>query len=271
MLGRRASYLNPVRFYLFTSAVFFLIFFSLYSVSEKDFEVSSNAWNKSSAEIKKMDSAQLDTFSRKVNRGKPLTRSEVLVIVDSASSFRMTPGIYRSRAHYDSLLKSGVKKHGWFEKQLVYKEFQLKEKYGSNTAMIIAALLNRFMHLLPQMLFVLLPLFALILKLVYIRRRQFYYVDHIIFTIHLYIFIFLVMLITFGIGKIRDALNWDWLNIITLIFVLGIFFYFYKALRKFYQQRRAKTIFKYLILLILFFITTMLMFVIFIFLSMFAL
>ena len=35
MLGRRKKYLHPVRMYVFTSAVFFLVFFSLFYVSEK--------------------------------------------------------------------------------------------------------------------------------------------------------------------------------------------------------------------------------------------
>jgi Protein of unknown function (DUF3667) len=35
MVGRRASYLNPVRFYVFSSALFFLIFFSLYHFESK--------------------------------------------------------------------------------------------------------------------------------------------------------------------------------------------------------------------------------------------
>jgi hypothetical protein len=36
MLGRRKKYLHPVRMYVFTSAVFFLVFFSLFYVSEND-------------------------------------------------------------------------------------------------------------------------------------------------------------------------------------------------------------------------------------------
>src|SRR5262249_31151697 len=32
MKGRRASYLHPVRMYVFTSAIFFLLFFSIFSV-----------------------------------------------------------------------------------------------------------------------------------------------------------------------------------------------------------------------------------------------
>ena len=41
IIGRRVRYLNPIRMYLFTSAIFFLIFFSLYTVSEKDLNVDS--------------------------------------------------------------------------------------------------------------------------------------------------------------------------------------------------------------------------------------
>ena len=270
MIGRRVRYLNPIRMYLFTSAIFFLIFFSLYTVNEKSLNLDTVIKGKTLTEINKMDSAKFSEFTKKFNKGKPMSRKEFEATIDS-NAFNIAPGKYRSKKEYDSLLKAGVKKHNWVERQLVYKNLELKEKYGSNPKLILVALINRFMHSLPQMLFVMLPLFALILKLVYIRRKQFYYVDHVIFTIHLYIFIFLVMLVTFGISKLRSLLHWDWLGFIIAIFVLGIFFYFYKALRKFYKQRRAKTILKYFILLILFFVTTLFMFTVFFFFSIFAL
>ena len=270
MIGRRVRYLNPIRMYLFTSAIFFLIFFSLYKINEKDLNVRSVFLGKTYEEIIKMDSAKLSEFTKKINKGKPLNRAEVITLMDT-SGFRMAPGNYRSKKEYDSLLKAGVKKHNWVERQLVYKNLEIKEKYGSDPKVVLAALLNRFMHSLPQMLFVLLPLFAFILKLIYIRRKQFYYVDHIIFTIHLYVFIFLVMLVTFGISKMRSLLHWDWLSFLSAIFVLCIFFYFYKALRNFYKQRRAKTILKYFILLLLFLITTVLMFIVFFIFSIFGL
>jgi hypothetical protein len=270
MVGRRASYLNPIRMYIFTSAIFFLIFFSLYKINEKDLNVRSVFLGKTYEEIIKMDSAKLSEFTKKINKGKPLKRAEVITLMDT-SGFRIAPGNYRSKKEYDSLLKAGVKKHNWVERQLVYKNLEIKEKYGSDPKVVLAALLNRFMHSLPQMLFVLLPLFALILKLIYIRRKQFYYVDHIIFTIHLYVFIFLVMLVTFGISKMRSLLHWDWLSFLSGIFVLSMFFYFYKALRNFYKQRRAKTIIKYLILLLLFLITTIFLFILFFFFSLLGL
>lgn len=327
MIGRRVRYLNPIRMYLFTSAIFFLLFFSLYSVDEKSFRIG-DVNGKTLTQIKQMDSAQFAAFTMKLNNGKSMgkedfkrkvdsmdasifallskkidsnkvfTRQKVKASVDtmdsakvsaftkkvtkglpmsraefnsSFESFSIAPGNYRSKKEYDSLLKSGVKKHNWIERQLVYKNLELKEKYGSDPKLMLTALINRFMDTLPQMLFVLLPLFALILKLIYIRRKQFYYVDHMIFTIHLYIFTFLIMLITFGIGKLRSVLHWGWLNFLTVLFVLSMFFYFYKALRNFYKQRRAKTIVKYIILLIMFLVTTLFTFIIFFFFSIFGL
>ena len=323
MIGRRVRYLNPIRMYLFTSAIFFLIFFSLYTLDEKSLSVGS-VNGKTFGEIDKMDSAAFSEFTMELNSGKSMdkeafkakidsmdaatfnilakkikknkvfTKEQIKASVDTMDSaevraftknvtkglpmsraeftsgfenFTIAPGNYRSKKEYDSVLKAGIKKHNWFEKQLVYKNIELKEKYGSDPRLILAALLNRFMHLIPQMLFVLLPLFALILKLIYIKRKQFYYVDHVIFTIHLYIFVFLVMLVTFGLGKLRSLLDWDWLRYLSGIFVLSMFFYFYKALRNFYKQRRAKTIVKYLILLFMFLITTVFTFIIFFFFS----
>lgn len=267
--GRRVRYLDPIRMYLFTSAIFFLIFFSLYQVDEKSLDMKATFRGKTSEQITKMDSTEFSEFTKKVNKGKPLSKAEVFTRLDSGN-FNLGPGNYRSRAEYDSVLKSGVKKHNWWQKQLIYKNFELKEKYNSNPRAIIAALVNKFIHWLPQMLFVLLPLFALTLKLVYVRRKNFYYVDHVIFTIHLYIFLFLIMLITFGISKAKNLLDWDWLTYLRAAFVLSIFFYFYKALRNFYKQRRAKTILKYFILLFLFFLITLFTFIVFMFFSIFG-
>jgi hypothetical protein len=41
MIGRRKKYLHPVRMYVFTSAVFFLVFFSMFHVSENDISITN--------------------------------------------------------------------------------------------------------------------------------------------------------------------------------------------------------------------------------------
>ena len=258
--------------YLFTSAIFFLIFFSWYKLDEKSLDTGTVIRGRSIERINKMDSATFSEFTRPLNRGEPMTREAFQrKFLDSTKTGFHFAGNYRSRQEYDSLVKAGTVKHSWLQRQFVYKNFELNEKYKSDPKLFLVAAISRFQHTLPQMLFVLLPLFAAILKLVYIRRKQFYYVDHIIFTIHLYIFIFLTMLLTFGLGKLRSTLHWEWLRYLAVVLVLAMFFYFYKALRNFYKQGRGKTILKYFILLFLFLSTTVLTFVVFFLFSIFAL
>jgi len=117
----------------------------------------------------------------------------------------------------------------------------------------------------------LLPLFAGILKLLYIRRKNYYYVNHGIFSIHFYIFSFITMLVMFGLSKLNGSLHWGFVTFIQAILGFGIFFYLYKAMRNFYQQRRAKTVFKFFIFCFLLFITIMLLFLVFVFFSLFKL
>ena len=63
MVGRRASYVNPIRLYIFTSAFFFLIFFSFMKVDKKGLidEVKMNG--KTFTQIEAMDSLTFDAFT----------------------------------------------------------------------------------------------------------------------------------------------------------------------------------------------------------------
>jgi hypothetical protein len=124
-------------------------------------------------------------------------------------------------------------------------------------------------HSLPQMLFFSLPLLALILKLVYVRRRQFYYVSHGIFSLHLYIFIFIALLFLFSIGDLNDHLHWTILTFISTILIIGLFVYQYLALKNFYRQGWGKTFLKYILINFLFLIVIALLFVVFVFFSLF--
>ena len=252
MLGRRASYLNPVRMYVFTSAIFFLIFFSVNKFDESRIKTDVNGH--SLAEITKMDSAAFSAFTKEITEGKPLSRDEFAKYLDTSrkkGTFNVAPGKYRDKAQYDSLLKAGVKKHNWLERTLVYKQLELNEKYQHDGNKILTSFINSLVHSFPQMLFISLPLFALFLKLLYIRRKNYYYTNHVIFGVHLYVFVFILLLLLIGLGQVRDYLEWSWINVLIGIGIAYIFFYQYKAMRKFYLQRRAKTILKFIILNIL--------------------
>jgi hypothetical protein len=266
MRGKRASYLNPVRMYLFTSFVFFLVFFSLYKVDENSLKIENIEINKKN--IDNLDSLQLRELSSEINNGKPLTKEEIRKKFDSGGITSM--GIkYKSKREYDSLIKSGVKKDNWLKRIITYKSIELNEKYHNNARLVITNLLDKLQHSIPQMLFVLLPLFALFLKLLYIRHSNFYYTDHAIFTIHFYIFVFIEMLLIFGISKINTITGANWLEYLNLALVFIIFFYLYKAMRNFYRQSRIKTILKYFLLLSSFLCLGLFLFIIFFFISVF--
>ncbi len=263
MNGKRVTYLNPVRMYMFTSFIFFLVFFTFFKVDESTINVTYKNTN-----IDKLDSAQLKEASEELNNGVPLTKEDLKKKLDTGS-LSIAPGNYKSKAEYDSLLKAGVKKHNWFERMLVYKNIELNQKYQHNIRKAITDLMATVQHSIPQMLFILLPLFALILKFLYIRHKDFYYTDHPIFTIHFYIFVFIAMLLIFGFKKIESATGASWLEYVNLVFLLTIFFYLYKAMRNFYDQKRAKTILKYFTLLFSFLATGAVIMVIFFFISIF--
>jgi hypothetical protein len=101
------------------------------------------------------------------------------------------------------------------------------------------------------MLFISLPFFALILKLLYWGKKRFYYSDHLVFTLYHYIFTFILLLLLSGIGSLKNLLEWDVFT--WLMFFLAAYgvYYLYKGLRNFYGERRGRTILKFLILNVL--------------------
>lgn len=234
---------------------------------------------KTYAQIEAMDSLTFNTFTKEINQergdsARPMSKIEFKNYFDSVTTlgnFQFTPTKYDTKKSYDSLLQSGKKKHNWFMRQLVYKNIEINEKFKGRGKEIAAAFLDILLHSLPQMFFVLLPLFAGILKLLYIRRKNYYYVNHAIFSIHFYIFSFILMLLIFFLGELNQWLNWGFITFLEVLLSFGIFFYLYKAMRNFYQQRRAKTIMKFLMLCFLLFITMLVLFVVFVFFSLFKL
>jgi hypothetical protein len=278
MTGRRASHLNPIRMYVFASALFFLIFFSLYHFDiGKNININNRKKSESIAEIALMDSARYKIFADKLIKKDTamkfaFDKDLYLKYRDSMDmakkEFNFTPSNYTTRKQYDSALAHG-KNHNWFERLLVYKQIELNEKYKGDPKAAIAALINNLLHSIPQLLFFSLPLFALLLKLLYLRRKQYYYVNHAIFTIHLFVFVFIALLFIFGINKLEETTGAAWLSYLSGTMVFIIFFYNYKAMRNFYQQRRAKTIFKFCLLHFTNFFLVAILFVIFTFLSLF--
>lgn len=255
--GRRATYLHPVRMYVFTSAVFFLLFFSLFK-PEESIKVNIND-NLSPAQRatyiarleKKLkenssDSIVLAALGIAKDSSRVLTSKDILQGTNNFISFAGRN--YNSEEEYDSLQKllPAAQRDGWVARRFVKKGIDINNRYRNNKREGILKLAESILHRLPYLLFVSLPLFALLLRLVYIRRKQFYFADHGVFTIHLYIFTFITLMAVFGSVKLHDVTGWGFFNFLTGILFLLPLFYLYKAMRNFYQQKRFKTFTKFL-------------------------
>ena len=275
MIGRRASYLNPIRMYVFTSAIFFLLFFSFFQ-NEESIKINASINGKTMNEIDRMDSAKFAKFTIHINEesnraARPMTREEFKkfadtvfrIFLDTTSGLHFTGTDYRSMKQFDSAQHTGAREHSWLKRQLIYKELELNEKYHNNKLEVFRATKEALIHRLPQMLWISLPLLALVLKLMYIRRKQFYYVSHIIFSIHLYVFLFIAQLLLFTISKLNKTLDLGFLDLVLVMLTLGLFVYEYLALKNFYGQGWIKTFFKFLLIDISYIIVLVLLFAFF--------
>ena len=254
--GRRASYINPIRMYLFTSFIFFLLFFSLNHFSEKDFEnVKSPPENSSTISKAPLtsvnDTLSVDPGRRNLNQKLPAD-SAVVAEKNGEIKFEFFGpyGNYKNRKQYDSLVSIGKVKDGWFKRKTIARSLAIRDKYGDNEADLQQVYFNQLLHSFPQLLFISLPFMAFILKLFYYRRKQFYYVGHAIFSVHLYIFIFIMMFVSMGIVQLQHVAGLEKLSLINVLITLFIFFYLYKSMRVFYGQSRVKTLVKYFLFLL---------------------
>ena len=283
--GRRKAYLHPVRMYVFTSAVFFLIFFSLFKTKETEITAAGN----NPALIQAKEEALKDAKTKQDTLNINLA-SDIFKIADSSTpprptglnkndtivqkggvniSFRNHVPEYRSVKEYDSLQKkmSENDRDNWFVHMVRRKSISLNEKYHGDEKMIEVKLIDKFLHSIPYLLFVSLPLYALFLKLLYVRRKQFYFADHGVFLVHLYIFTFLLMLFYFLLDKINEVVHWTAIDILQGLLLLTGVFYAIKAMRNFYRQGWGKTILKFILFNIMCTITATVLFALFLFFS----
>ena len=244
--GRRASYLNPIRMYLFTSAIFFFIFFSLYSLeTEKMIKKGDN--DPARVENKRDSTLEKDSIVANDSIAKVDSTMRADSAKDKGYHILDLPGTLHE---YDSLVKAKKRENSFIERFIMKRQEEIYSHYGNDKSKLISRLLVLVAHSFPQILFISLPLLALFFKLIYMRKKgQHYYVAHGIFTIHLYIFIFFVLFAIIVIDKGIGHLIVPYDDILKGFLIISIFYYIYRAMRVFYGQGRRKTIFKFFLVL----------------------
>lgn len=109
-------------------------------------------------------------------------------------------------------------------------------------------LTDEFFGILPTTMFVMLPLFAAILKMLYFFKRRFY-AEHLLVALHSHSFMFLNFLLMFAVVELQKlAGGWvasfgGWL--LTAMWI-WIPLYLFKMQKRVYRQGRLMTVLKYL-------------------------
>ena len=275
--GRRSSFLHPIRMYVFASAIFFLAFFGLnpklglgnnqindfyknrtaklekidrldsLMLDTRDSNVKAAFADQKVAyerEVRVMDSIQTEKYRKQWPTAFKKDDENVIIQLDAKDDSLNT--IEKYEAQQNSLPEE--KRDGWFEHMVAKKQVQLKGQYRFRMDEYNNLVKEKFFHSLPQMFFVSLPLFAFVLFLLNIRRKQYYYTDHAIFSVYHFTAVFVMSLLMILIQKLALLIHWPWMYYINFGILLYAVFYLYKSMRYFYGQPRGKTIAKFILL-----------------------
>ncbi len=267
MAGKRKRHLDPIRFYVFASTVFFLFFFF---VAESGKEIS-----KTTAENFEKRLYQLE------QERKFLAQSPDTLLVDS-----LIRGIHQLAMEEDSLAGNVSSKRnfeldfsapnqnheineGWLsrflEERLKKRSEEMNTIHQGDGGSAFKAFGIELLHKLPQLFFLSLPFFAFFLFVLYFRSVRGRYVSNFIFSVYHYAYLFSIALgyaLLSWIVKLlaHPALDtiWGWS---TVVFILYPFVYLFLSMRRFYNDSGWTLWLRYLTLLFLIFILMIVLFV----------
>jgi hypothetical protein len=241
LAGRRVRYLHPLRLYLLASILFF--FAVNYGAKGLRFD-SSKLGPKNRAEIEadlknedlppearaKLQKLLLEP-SPPPESSPPATPSPSVAPASPAPQTEMQhfgPVTDRPFVVFDADEKSSTPFERWLEARAKEK----MGEHGTKMGLFISTLFSN----LPYMMLCCIPLFAFVLKILYLRRHTFY-IDHLIYALHIHTFaytgIMLIVLATMGLNRVLPSAIGGWMIALLWIgFVMQIFL----SIRYVYRQ-----------------------------------
>jgi len=245
--GKRLLYLHPAQMYLFISVVFFFLF----SIVSRDFVNKSdnvledgfkNEKIKDTLQTNVLDSADVAKITAPLKNSVLITgmdEAEVKALdsiitanangnnvptMDFGFNSKKVDSLIAIKAPEAEIYKAmGMKDDAGMINRRFYK--QALKIYGQSGKGVI----QTFIDSIPLSMFVLLPMFAFILKILFFRRGSF--AHHLVFSFYYYSFLFtvfsLIVLANFA-WEIPDWIDW--------LVALSTFLYLLIAIKRFYGQ-----------------------------------
>ena len=258
LLGRRARYIDPIRMYIFSAFLFFIVLFSYQSslhhlIDEGD----NNNYNSINDSATKKPAIKQEGLPRGVKRKADSSVNDVIKKPVTQDSGMAVSNLTMTLGEYDSIQSRLPKaqRDGWLLQRLNKKSILIRQQYLHNREAFEIMLIDHYAHSFPTMMFFFLPLVAFVLRLLYVNKwKKINYVGHSIFVIHCYSASYILMLTAFFFVILYNIMPWRIFGFLRIALIVAIFFYLYKAMRNFYRERRAITIFKFLTLNLLVFV-----------------
>ena len=250
--GKRLKYLHPAQFYLFISVLFFFLF--SFSVREADSEVNKALEKGFDAEINLdsiptvQDSVAIEQARKALKDNQKYTRfsDEEMERLDSvivAGANQQGPLSFGLRQQkLDSLIAAGAplrekldamgleENAGPFNTKLYIQLLKLYEQRAGG-------ILQTLYDTIPVAMFILLPLFAILLKLFYWNRGTF--AHHMVFAFYFFTFLFTTFCVLIVTNLIIDLSG-----VLEFFILLSVVVYLMIALRNFYRSSWVGAFFK---------------------------
>lgn len=281
LLGKRMSYLAPVRLYIFISFVTFFLL-SVIPDSADTPEVKMGESKTEVAATGKKDTIyeeqqKIIDFEKQGLLSEKESDSIQKFILDSKKKqfddeddlFSSFGKYYKSVHELDSIQKAAKpsEKMNAFVFYMNRKMQMVQDKYTGKE--IKEKFINSFASNFPKALFIYMPLFAFILWL-FQNKKRWYYFDHGIFTLHYFSFlllsVFFIRLINFVLSYFSDYTFFNVLEYVaSAIVVIYMLYYFFPAHHRFYKEKRWVSLLKGIVMFIINFIAIIIILICFAF------
>lgn len=263
--GRRARYMPPFRTYLVLSVVFFVVAFfdprdDLSLLFEPDPQATPEEQAQQESQAAAAKKEILDELA-----------AEGIIVGDSAQPIEQTPeavedtdGEFNIRvnesgdAGFNIMVDDDTgdcnveaddldEMPEWFKRRFTAE--RIKEVCEKITADGGKSFGDLLLDNIPVALIVLLPLMALVLKVLYPLSRR-YFVEHLLFVIHYHAFFFLILILQNLFSKFAALIHIPELVSTLTVVAMSLYIpvYLYMAMRHVYGQGRLLTFIKFLIL-----------------------
>ena len=230
---QRRRFVDPIGLYIFVSIIFFILVSFTVRFAQKTtslgrkFEIKY-AWSFGANGLKYVDQLGEKQWISYFNSTDSIRNDWIEAYEMSETEYPMSKLPKEFIRLSDNLVHGNVI-------YLVYNFFVFK--YAAKHKIInfdqaMNEVVEKFLHLIPKVFFILMPIMALLLLSVFFRKKQFKFADHGVMSLHAHSFLFISCSIQLIIGSFIPFGNNIWLLI---FYVIVPCIYFCLALRKFYQ------------------------------------